>query len=201
MLAGFDVDGVVADFPNYIGGLIDIDPKIISVRGQVEEVDKQIRAIMSIPGTWVNLPVMDGAKSALSILKRAKVPVVFISSIHVDMAPLRYWWLERHFGKYLPDGVLFYPCPMEYKAALAKQCEVTHFLEDTPSIAASFVPQGIKSFLMPGQYVTPVGVEVVTLEQYARRIANERREAAGIERGRQGNLSTEGREHLVLSRG
>jgi len=147
----FDVDGVVADTRQALLDAAEIekdpDPKqwdlVKTLSG--DEKDRAIE-VMNDHNFWVNLPLKDGAKKAIRLLRAAGHEIVWVTSpwkscFGWDTA--RRIWIREHFGedsvittrdKYHVDGDVF----IDDKVDNVEKWRKTHpgkkaFIFDAPS--------------------------------------------------------------------
>lgn len=188
---GMDVDGVLASFHTLFCKKHGFNPaawttwEVPPEFGEGARLDFQ--RFMADPGTWVSLSVKDGAKEAVHRIAAARIPVVFVSSVHESFYDLRLWWLRRHFGKYLGRDIKLILARSAEKPAVAKREGVTHFLEDRLSTAVALAEAGITSYLVPSTYMgdPPPNVSVVSVRTFAHAVvgqAHDARTAAFSER-------------------
>jgi hypothetical protein len=138
------------------------------------DIDNLVRAEIGKPGLWVDLPLLPDAKQAISMLRGQPVLVAFLSSIPREYAPLRAWWLERHFGKYLGDkdrDWVFESVKHSEKPQLAADYCLDFFIEDSPDTAVAMKELGIESYLVPIPKETPT-IEQITLTDYVKKVRN-----------------------------
>lgn len=142
---GFDVDGTVADDPDVgLGNAWRAGSKPV-------DIEAHMRVLMNTKGTWVNPDPLPGAIEAMKLLAQNQIGVVFISGIAGDMGPLRLWWLQKQFGKYLSD-IRLYCRGGEEKALTAQGLGLEAFIDDSVMIADSMCKAGIRGYLVPNKY-------------------------------------------------
>jgi len=186
-VAGFDVDGVVADAVGYVCGRLGLNPNRWTSWKPEQcysaSEAKAIRRLFGEPGVYVEAKVIWGAGSALGALTKAGVPVVFISGVPAEYAVLRQWWLERYLGDYVKDVVLF-TASQSAKHLVALEVGVTHYLDDNAAVAHNMVTVGIDSSLVPSRYRggVPDGVTDATIEQYVDAVLESHRAAKVVGR-------------------
>lgn len=193
MRVGFDVDGVIAGFADYVIDKLSLDPSKNRTWSFAEsygqEVEQQVLSLINDPATWVSLPVLDGAKVALNKLARHGIPFLFVTRIPLAFRPLREWWIWHHFQYAMrqnaenwsacgelgvPDRACIFVRNMEDKPSVFRRYRLTHAIEDNTDNARALAEVS-ESYLVPTRYMleVPDGVKVATVREFANEVVRQ----------------------------
>lgn len=110
-----DVDQVLADTWNFLAKLAapSLEGKPLKTWGLIEEMEpeerKKAKELMSDYDFWWDLPVLEGAKEGLKLLRQEKFEVVALTAPWVPCkgwAAARYKFLSQHGIRIPPDSVM-----------------------------------------------------------------------------------------------
>jgi uncharacterized HAD superfamily protein len=173
---GLDVDGVLADSAGYLMGRLGLDPEKNRywawTRSFGDGWDEKVTELYQTPEIWVGPKPLPGATSAVDLLLRKDYEITLITAIQPFYLPLRKWWLDWWFGEGAFKNVL--AVRGNEKAAVASILGLSAFVEDKWQTANEMAEAGIRSILVPSNYMDDSGeatidprVEVKTLAQFA----------------------------------